>query len=98
MAFSTDMFTGCDGLFICMAQWANTVTSGYFWLLMNVGLVVVLFMATFRFGTSRAAGFSAFLGGSIAIMLAIMGLMSYAVLAWFIGALVLGIVIARMME
>ena len=98
MPYTTDMFTGCDGLFICMAQWANTVTDGWFWVLMTIGLGTVLFMATYRFGVNRAFGFASFIAGSISITLIFLNLMQWYVASIFIGIMILGIVVMRMIE
>ena len=98
MAFQTDMLIGCDGLFICMAQWANNVTDGWFWSLITMGLGIVLFMATYRFGTNRAFGFASFVTGSISLILVFLNLMQWYVASIFIVIMVLGIVAMRMME
>lgn len=69
MAYNTDIFTGCDGLFICLADWSNTVTQGYFWSIMLFALSIVLFMGTFNFGANRAFGYAGFGMGIMALFL-----------------------------
>ena len=98
MAFTTDMFTGCDGLFICIAQWANEVTEGAFWTIMTLGLGMVVFLATTRYGVNRAFGFAAFMSGSISLTLIFLGLMQWYVGSIFIALLIIGIIAMRMME
>ena len=44
----------CEGLFYCLADWAYDVTGGLFWALIFLGFLIVLFVGTQRFGTSRA--------------------------------------------
>ena len=89
MAFDTDIFGGCTGLFICLFQWANDVTEGFFMPLMLIGLAIVVFMATFNFGVNRAFGFSSaclFLG---ALILSPTGLIpaTVATIIYIIGGL-----------
>jgi len=98
MAFSTDIMGGCDGLFICMALWANSVTEGLFWTLITIGIGVVLFMATYRFGNNRAFGFASFISGMAALTCAFLGLMQWRVTSIFIAMLVVGLVVMQMQE
>ena len=98
MPFETDMFTGCDGLFICIAKWANTVTNGYFWLLIIIGMGIVLFTATIKFGLNRAFGFATFAMGMLSILMIFLGLMTFQTAAWFIVLMVLGIIAMRLIE
>lgn len=60
MAFETDIFGSCEGLFYCLAAWSNTVTNGYFWSIILISFGIVLFMGTFNFGTKRAFGYASF--------------------------------------
>ena len=58
MTFETNIFEGCEGLFFCLSTWYNTVTFGWFWILILLAFGIVLFMATVGFGSARAFGFS----------------------------------------
>ena len=99
MTFETNILAGCDeGLFICIAEWANNVTSGAFWTVLTIGLGVMVFMATARYGTNRAFAFASFISGSISLMLIFLGLMQWYVGSIFIAVLIIGIVSLRMME
>lgn len=95
MAFSlpADMLETCDGIFYCLAQWANSVTGGFFWVAILIAFIIVLFMATMRFGTPRAFGFSTLAGLLGAIWLVIMNLIPWTIASQFIIAGIIGVVV-----
>lgn len=74
MAFETDIFGDCEGLFFCIAEWSNTVTSGYFWSIILIAFGIVLFMGTFNFGGKRAFGYASFATSLIGLTLVQLGL------------------------
>jgi len=98
MAFPTNIFEGCTGLFICYAQWLNTVTDGAFWTLFALAFVIVIFMASARFGVTRALGYSGVSSIFLSILLLIMNLVIWQYASLFIIAGALGLVIMRMAE
>ena len=58
MAFPVNIFEGCTGLFICYARWLNTITFGAFWSMFTVAFGLMLFMVSFRFGSTRSFGYA----------------------------------------
>lgn len=97
MAFSTDIYEGCSGGFLyCLANWVNTITDGNFWSMFLIAFVVVLFLATYRYGTVRAFGFSTFGGGMFAFYLLFMSLITWWFASIFFIALGVGLVIMKM--
>ena len=77
MKYSTNIFAGdCEGMLICAAQWASDVTLGAFWILMNIGFMVVLFMASYRYQTPRAYGFASVTTALSAVWLMTMDLIA----------------------
>jgi len=63
MTFATPNITG----FYNMSQYANTVTDGYFWLIMSISVAVIVFMITyFKDGGNPS---TALAGGSFAFVL-----------------------------
>lgn len=74
MPFDTDIFTDCDGLFYCLADWSNAVTEGYFWSIILLAFGIVLFMGTFNFGTKRAFGYASFATGLLGLVFIQLGL------------------------
>lgn len=86
------MSTCTDGFFYCLAQWVYLVTEGVGFIMFLLGFVIVLFIITSRFGTSRAFGFAGFgslIGG---IWLAIMNLILWDWAVFFILGGMLGII------
>lgn len=73
MAFNTDIFGECEGLFFCLADWSNSVTLGYFWSIILLAFGVVLFMGTFNFGVRRAFGYSSMATGLLGLTLVQLG-------------------------
>jgi len=82
-----------EGTFYCLSQWASDVTSGAFWVLMLLAFSFALFMATIRFGGTRAFAFGSFAGMIGGIFFAIMGFMAWWIASVFIlmGVIGLGI-------
>ena len=70
-----------EGTFYCLSQWASTVTSGAFWVMMLLAFAFAIFMATIRFGGTRAFGFASFVGMIGGMWLSILQLIS-----WWIGS------------
>jgi len=88
-----DMLETCDdGLFICLAKWASSVTTGVFWSLMLMGFAIVMYMATQKFGSSRAFSFSGVILLLGSIFLVIMNLIPWWIASLYIivGAIALG--------
>ena len=85
MAFPlpADILDNCiGGNLYCWSAWANTVTNGSFWVMILLAFVVMLFLATQRFGTPRSFGFSSIVGMIGAAFLSILQLMP-----WWIGSI-----------
>ena len=93
MAFDIPNLRSCDGLFSCIADWSNTVTNGLFFPLMLLGFVVVLFIASQRFGTPRAFGFASFVGALGAVFLTAANLITGWIASIYILMGVVGLVI-----
>ena len=86
----TEMMDSCTGTFIhCFAQWAREVTTGSFWALALLSFCTILYLATARFGGTRAFGFATFVGLLGGIWLAILKL-----IPWWIGSsfIILGLI------
>ncbi len=81
-----------DGALYCLSKWANTVTYGNFWLFMLIGFTLVIYFGTVRWGTTRAFGFSSFVGMLGAIWLVIMNLLAWYYASAFILVGFIGIV------
>jgi len=69
MAYDTDIFTGCEGLFFCLADWSNSVTNGYFWSIILLSMGVIIGMGTANFGFNRAFGYATMSTALIALLL-----------------------------
>lgn len=77
-----DVMSGCNGFVYCFASWASQVTTGLFWALALISFGIVIFLASARYGGTRAFGFTSFvllIGG---IWLSILKL-----IAWWLGSL-----------
>ena len=98
MAFPTDIFGGCTGLFICYAGWLNTITFGAFWSFFTVAFGMMLFMASYRYGTTRAFGFASISCVFLTIYLLFTGLVAwwFASIIFIVGGL--GLVFLRLNE
>lgn len=94
----TDIMASCDGFFYCMAKWAYTASEGTFFVFMLIGFMVVLFMASQRYGTTRAFGFAAVSGLLASIFLSTMQLMTWWISSIFILVGVVGFVALIMNE
>ena len=80
----TNLLQTCDGLLYCVAQWANVVTNGFWWTGVLMGFVIMLFIATQRFGTPRSFGFASVMGLLGSLWLVVLDLMSWWVASIFI--------------
>jgi len=95
MAFDTNIFEGCDGLFFCLSLWYNTVTFDWFWVLMLLAFGVILFMATITaFGFGRSFGFASVgmsLGALFMVQLGFIPVwfMTLSVVAGIIGIIIM---------
>ena len=87
-----------DGFFYCFSKWAYDVTGGFWWIAMLLGFCVALFVATYRYGTTRAFGFASFVGLIGSIFLATMKLMAWEFASAFILVGAIGIVMMIMSE
>lgn len=95
----TDALQNCNGgFFICMATWASDVTTGLWWFLALFAFCVIIFMASARLGTSRAFGFSSFVGMLGGIFLAVLKLVPWALASVFIILGVIGLAIRVISE
>jgi len=89
----SDLMETCtDGFFYCLSKWASNVTTGIFWSLMLLGFAVVMYMATQKFGSSRAFAFSGVILLFGSIFLVIMNLIPWWIASLYIiiGAIGLG--------
>jgi hypothetical protein len=88
MAFTTDIYGSCsDGMFYCLALWANTVTNGAFWTLLLIGFGIVLIMGASvlpGIGFTRAFGFAGTMCMFAAIFLFTLNLMTWWILSIFV--------------
>lgn len=96
MAFDTDIFGGCDGLFICMASWANQVTEHAFWFLLLLGFVFVMFMVTYPYQSNRAFAFAGTTGIFGALMMVTLGLIPWWIATIFFVSGIIGIIVMVM--
>ena len=81
----SQLSTECtDGLMYCFSQWAHEVSQGAFWLLALISFGIVVFMATVRFGTHRAFGFSGFVLMMGAVFLAVLQFLAWWAASVFI--------------
>jgi len=87
-----------EGTFYCLSQWASTVTSGAFWVMLLIAFQFALFMATIRFGGVRAFGFAAFTGMLGGVFFAILGLMAWWIASVFIIMGVIGLALLFLAE
>jgi hypothetical protein len=78
----TEVMSDCsNGFMYCFSSWASDVTNGLFWFGALFAFCIILFLASLRFGTPRAFGFSSFVGMIGGIWLSIMKLT-----AWWVGS------------
>jgi len=77
----TEILDTCTGLVYCFATWASDVTLGMFWVLALGSFSVVIFLATSRFGSTRAFGFSGFVGMIGGVWLSVLQL-----IPWWVGS------------
>ena len=96
MAFAlpTNMLDSCtEGFVYCYAKWASNVTGGLFWVLGLLSFVVIILIASMRFGTPRAYGFASFTGLTGGIFLAMLQLIPWWVASIFIINGVVGLAV-----
>jgi len=89
----SNIVSTCDsGLLYCFAKYAYDVTGGMFWTFLLAGFMIVLFIATQRFGTTRSYGFASIIGLLGSLWFATLQLMPWWVASAFIlnGAIGLG--------
>ena len=91
-----NLLQDCNGFFYCIAKWAYTASEGTFFAFMLIGFVVVLFIASQRFGTPRAFGFASVSGLLGAIFLSTMQLMTWWISSAFILAGAVGFAVLIM--
>jgi len=86
----TDVMNECTDTFIhCFAKWASDVTNGAFWVLALLSFITILYLATARFGGTRAFGFASFVGLLGGVWLAILQL-----IPWWLGSsfIIMGVI------
>jgi len=95
----TQLIRSCDnGFFICLGEWAYTVSNGYFWAAALLGFAIVLFIATQKFGTARSFGFSSIIMFFGAVIFQQLGFLSNGITALYIIIGGIGIVVMIMSE
>ena len=83
MAFETNPLQNCEGLLICIAKWVNEINYGLFWTMFLLTFMIILFMATIRYGTPRAASYAGISGIFLSIWFFTAELMPFNVALWF---------------
>ena len=95
----TQLLENCgEGTVYCLAEYMNTVTNGFFWMAALLAFCVVLFIATSRFGTTRAFGFSSIVGGLASVWLLTLELMVWGLASVFILTGAVGFVVLILNE
>lgn len=94
----SNIMDNCDGVLYCFSKWAYNVTDGFFFTGLLLGFCIVLFMATYKYGTPRAYGFASVVGLIGAIWLVTMQLVPWVYASVFILAGVVGFVVMIMNE
>lgn len=90
LSLPTDIMDTCtNGFFYCMADWASDVTIGLFWVLALLTFSIVIYLATARYGGTRAFGFASFVGLLGGVWLSVLKL-----IPWWVGStfIIIGIV------
>jgi len=59
-----------------LAIWMNTVTDGWFWSIILIGLFAILWFSTKQYGNERSLAFSSFITAIAAILLGLMELIT----------------------
>ena len=80
----TDLINNGNGLLSGFGAWAYTVTNGFIWTGFLLGFCLILYIASSKFGGTRAFGFASFIGLMGAIFLAIAKLMPWWIASVFI--------------
>jgi len=86
----TETLSTCtDGFLICFARWASIVTGGFFWVAALLSFSIVIFLASLRFGNTRAFGFASFVGLIGGIWLSVLTL-----IPWWVGStfIIIGVI------
>ena len=88
-ALPTNVMDNCDGFVYCFASWASTVTTGLFWGMALIAFAVVIFLASSRYGATRAFGFASFILLIGGIWLSVLKL-----IAWWLGStfIIIGVI------
>ena len=95
----TKMVRDCtDGLFYCFSEWAGDVTLGAFWIFALLAFCFATFMATMRFGTTKAFGFASFVGLLGGVFLAVLKLIPWWIASTFIIIGVIGLAVMFLSE
>ena len=95
----TKMARDCtDGLFYCFSNWAGDVTFGAFWIFALLAFCFALFMATMRFGATKAFGFASFVGLLGGVFLAVLKLIPWWIASTFIIIGVIGLAVMFLSE
>ena len=90
----SELLSSCtNGMLWCYWDWADTVTIGFFTVAALATFSLILYLATARFGSTRAFGFASFGGMMGAIWLATMQLLAWWVATVFIILGVIGLAI-----
>ena len=81
--------TCSEGFFYCMGKWSSTVTGGLYWFMALFAFVIIIFLASLRFGTVKAFGFASFVGMMGAVWLSILQF-----IPWWLGStfIIVGII------
>jgi len=87
----TNLNTNCNGTLYCVGDWAYDVTGGMFWIFALLSFQIIVFISIQRLGTTRAFGFSSFIGLISALFLATLGFMPYWIASAFIIVGVIGL-------
>lgn len=88
----TDLVNGSTGVLEGMANWAYTVTNGWFWTAILFVFCIVMYIASSRYTTERAFGFAAVTGLLGSTFLITLNLMDWKIGSIFIGVGIIGIV------
>jgi len=88
-----DTMCSSNGTLYCVSEWAYNVTEGLFWTIILLAFIIVLFMASQKFGTTRAFGFASFVGLLGSVFLVTLNLIPYWIASAFILTGVIGLAV-----
>ena len=95
----TELMRNCsDGMTYCFGKWAYNVTNGFFWIFGLLGFCIAIYIASIRYGSTRAFGFASFVGMVGSIFLATMQFMQWWIASAFILVGVIGIAMMILSE